>query len=37
VGGLDVLLILPQRQALGLAQRFLQLGSQFFEAHCLDP
>ena len=33
--GLDVLLVVPEREALGLAQRFLQLGGEFVETHGL--
>src|SRR5438093_7808775 len=35
--GLDVLLIAPQRHALRLGERLLQLGGEFLESHGLDP
>src|SRR5262245_65050209 len=35
--GLDVLLVPSQGHALGLGERFLQLGGELLESHRIDP
>jgi hypothetical protein len=37
VQGFDVLIIVADRQALGIRQRFLELGRQFVLPHVLAP
>jgi hypothetical protein len=37
VGGLDVLLVAAERQALRLGEGFLQLGGELVKAHVIDP
>jgi hypothetical protein len=34
---LDDLVVVADRQALGIGQRLLEFGGEFVEAHCLSP